>query len=113
MRDGARAAAVPEQLAHVGEDQAEGVVIDGGLQEAQEGDGGAGGEGLLSDEAVGEDGEVLDGFAEVDDDAFGGREVVGREDGDVWVCGVAAGGEAEDAEAVAGEAGEDGFADAC
>lgn len=42
-----------------------------------------GGEGDLPDGAVGEDAEVLDGFAEVEDQPRGGAEVGGVEDRDV------------------------------
>ena len=113
MRDSALAATVPDQLAHVRNHQTDGVVVDGGLEGVDEVDGGARGDGFLADEAVGEDAEVLGGFAEEDDDSFGGGEVGGCEDGDVWGGGGGGEREAEDAEGGAGEAGEDGLADAC
>lgn len=105
MRDGALAAAVPDQLAHIRNNQGNGVVVDGVLEALDEFDGGAGGEGFLADEAVGEDAEVLHGFAKEDDDAFGRDEVGGCEDGDVRGGGGGAEGEAEGGETGCGEAG--------
>lgn len=98
MGDGAAAAAVPDQLACVCEDQAEG----GGGEAGQQRERGPGGQGLLPDEAVGEDAEVLGRFAEDEDDACGGAEVVGREDGDVRGSGGGGEREAEEREPRAG-----------
>lgn len=113
MRDRALPTAVPDQLARIREDQADGLVVDGVLQALYELDCGAVVDGFLADEAVGEDAEVLHGFADEEDDAFGGAEGGGGEDGDVREAGGGGEGEAEGGEAGGGEAGEDDVADAC
>jgi len=93
LRDGAGAAAVPDQLPAVCDDNTGvgvftvliriGGVSGGGVHGVGEVEAGPCGEGDLPDGAVGEDAEVLDGLAEVEDQAGGGAEVRGGEDGDV------------------------------
>ena len=78
---GAPAAAVPEQLAHVRDADGRRVLRSEG--EGGKRDGGAGVVGFLADQAVGQDAEVLDAFADVEDQPGGGGEVGGGEDRDV------------------------------
>ena len=113
MRHSTFAATMPDQLAHVREDDADRIIVDGCLEGQYELDSGAGGDCLLADDAVGEDAEVLDGFAEEDYRALGGGEIGGGEDGDVRFGGGGANREAENRETTGGEAREDNFADAC
>lgn len=89
--DSTGAAAVPDQLAAVCDYDAgvAGFFVvgggrgGGGVQGVGEVEAAACGEGDLADGAVGEDTEVLDGFAEVEDQPGGGAEVGGGQDGDV------------------------------
>jgi hypothetical protein len=61
---------MPQQLARVGDDDTAGAVRGGDLVDSvDEGDGGAGGDGFVADDAVGEDAEVVVAFAEKDGDA--------------------------------------------
>lgn len=75
--DGPRAPAMPDQLAEVGDDDGGVGALAAVQRVGDEVDDGAGREGLLAADPVGEDAEVLVVLAEVEEDALGGGEVGG------------------------------------
>ena len=82
-RYGTTAAAVPNQLAHVRNDDT--WIVFGGLDRGYEVDGAAGGVGYLTDRTIGEDAEVLVLFTKEEDGAGGAGEVFRSEDRDIGI----------------------------
>ena len=82
-RDGAMAATIPKQLAHVGDDNSD--VIAGRLDGRDKVLGTASGEGGFTDRPVGKDAEVLELFAEIEDCAWRFEQVGRGKDWDMRV----------------------------
>lgn len=95
-RYGTAAAAVPDQLARVRDDDA--WIVLGGLNRGYEVESAARGVGYLTDYTVGEDAEVLVLFTEEEDGAGGGEEVCRGENWDMGIGGGGRKGKAGEAE---------------
>ena len=87
LRHGAGTATVPNELAHVGYNGSRnfGRRIFGGSYGIDEIDGAASCYSFPTNDAVGEDSEILRHFAEKDDHAFCGGEIGRDENWDVWL----------------------------
>ena len=84
-RHRALAAAVPHELAKVGDDDCRMLTVFSGLNSVDELQGGTRSNGFLSDDTMGKDSKVLRRFSKVYNQAFCDGDVRGGEDRDVWV----------------------------